>query len=179
MPRKQQLNFLPHGKADEWKDPSAEHRRLSGVQRLLNFAFAKAHPETLVGCFRLKAGVSDPNTEQTMGWGDRGEGNCIKHADQLSQIIPTASTGAQLPSSSQAKGISKAGNKNRNEFRESPAPSQSAKPTAYSAHPAAACGERRGRAADSNHPGILSYISGIEETRASAHLNELYAYTTL
>lgn len=108
-----------------------------------------------------------------MGWQDKGEGNCIKHADQLSQIIPTASTGAQLPSASQAKGISKAGNKNQNEFRESPAPSQSAKPAAYSTHPAAPCGERRGRAADSNRSGILSCISGIREKTASAHLNEL------
>lgn len=80
------------------------------------FAFAKTHPATLLGCFRRKQGHSDPNTKQTkQGWGGEGGGNRI---EQPSPLIPTAGTGALLPSSSQAKGISKAGNKKRNEFRE-------------------------------------------------------------
>lgn len=54
-----------------------------------DFACAKAHPETLQGCFCRNPRLSNLNTQQTMCWKDKGEWNCIKHANQLLQIIST------------------------------------------------------------------------------------------
>lgn len=86
-----------------------------GSQRLFAIGFDKTHPVTLLGCFRIEQGHSNPNTKQRKQ-GLQGEGGIGR--DQPSLFIPTAGMGVLVPSSSQAKDISKAGNKNQNSFIE-------------------------------------------------------------